>query len=234
MSVVELVMEGPAKNALGTALLTRVRDTLREAGDAPVLLTGAGDAFSAGLNLKELASLDAAGMRAFLELLLETTERLFRHPGPVVAAVNGHAVAGGAILAAACDHRVGTTSPKARIGLNEVALGLRFPPGLLEVVRYRVAHVEPVVLGAELLDPQTALRWGLLDELADDPVAAARARLEVLAAHPRAAYTAAKHDLRRRVSITDPELSRRFVEEALPRWTDDAFRERIAAFLSRR
>ena len=104
--MVEITMAWKAKNALGTETMTDLRTRLRAAAGAPVLLTGTGDAFSAGLNLKEVASLDVAGMRAFLELLESLMTELFQYPGPVVAHVNGHAIAGGCILALACDHRV--------------------------------------------------------------------------------------------------------------------------------
>ena len=61
-----IAMNGPAKNALGTELMQWVRAELKQAGGQPVVLTGTADAFSAGLNLKELAGLDTEGMRAFL------------------------------------------------------------------------------------------------------------------------------------------------------------------------
>ncbi|MBX2801564.1 MAG: enoyl-CoA hydratase/isomerase family protein [Myxococcales bacterium] len=231
----EIVLEGPAKNALGTPLLTQLRDRLLEAGNEPVLLTGAGDAFSAGLNLKEVSGLQREGMAHFLGLLEEVIERLFLHPAPTVAAVNGHAIAGGALLAMACDHSIATTHPKARIGLNEVALGLVFPPKLLAFVRYTLpTSADEVVLGAGLHSPEQALRLGLVGEVTEDPLAAARARLEVLAAHPRATYGRAKQDLRGTVMATDEEGQRRFLDEIVPMWASDELRQRIAAFLNNR
>lgn len=234
MTPVELVIEGPAKNALGRGQLEHLRDSLRGVGDAPILLRGAGDSFSAGLNLKELASFDAGQMRSFLELLADVVEGLFRHPGPTVACVNGHAIAGGAILAAATDHRIATTEPSARFGLNEVALGLRFPPSVLQIVRYRVARFEAAVLGGELVDPVGAAQLGLVDALADDPLEAARVKLAALSAHPRAAYVATKRDLRGPLVTRDTEAERRFTEEVLPVWTSDELKARIRSFLGGR
>ena len=231
-AVVEIVLDGAGRNALGTALMTDLADRLDAAGDAPVLLTGANDAFSAGLDLKEIAGLDADGMLAFLRRLGRLTDRLFNHPGPTVAVVNGHAIAGGCILAVACDHRVGTTNPKAMIGLNEVALGLRFPPGLLEILKYRVPRIEAVILGSALHPPQQALALGLLDELADDPLAVGRERIRALASSALESYAAAKRDLRRGVG-GDPDAERVFLEEVLPVWTSDALRQRIRGFLDR-
>ena len=123
-----ITLSGPAKNALGTSLMQHVHDEVHAAGGEPLLLTGEGDAFSAGLNLKEVLDADMDSMRAFHHLLEDTVAALYHYPGPTAAAVNGHAIAGGAILGLVCDRRIATTNPRARIGLNEVALGLQLAP----------------------------------------------------------------------------------------------------------
>ena len=230
----EIVLEGPAKNALGSRMMVALIDQIRAAGDQPILLRGAGDAFSAGLDLKEVAGLDAPAMEAFLRHLQELIERLFHHPGPTVACVNGHAIAGGCILALACDYRVGTARPEARIGLNEVALGLQIPPGVLSIVRYRVAHAEAVVLGGGLHSPAEAVRLGLLDALADDPLEVGRRHLATLAAYPRVAYGNSKRDLRDGIGRPDPHSEHSFLNEVLPLWTSNELRERIRGFLERK
>lgn len=231
--MVEVVLEAPGKNALSRALMERTLEAVHAADGAPLLLTGAGDAFSAGLNLKEVASLDVAGMRSFLETLMELTEALFRYPGPTAAAVNGHAIAGGLILALVCDHRVVTSNPKARLGLNEVALGLRFPPRLLEMVRYRVpSHQhEAVMLQGPLVGPADAVRLGIVEEVVDSPRERAVAVLEQLATLPPVAYGAMKDDLRGPVGRDDAGSHQRFIDEVLPVWTGDELKQRIARFL---
>ena len=70
--LLRLTLQAPGKNALGTPLMKRLLAELRDAGQRPVLLTGAGDAFSAGLNLKEVVSLDETSMRAFLAVVFGT------------------------------------------------------------------------------------------------------------------------------------------------------------------
>ena len=200
-----------------------------------MLLTGAGDAFCSGLDLREVASLDDAGMVAFLERLEATCAALFDYPGPTVAAVNGHAIAGGAILALCCDVRLACDRERPRIGLNEVAIGLRFPPAILRIVRHRLPpeHLAEVLLGAGLHPPREAARVGLVDAVADDCLAEARARLEALAAHPPAAYAATKADLGRGVTAVDDVERRRFAEEVAPVWTSQATRDRVLAALGR-
>ncbi|MCW5893241.1 MAG: enoyl-CoA hydratase/isomerase family protein [bacterium] len=233
MAIVELVLEATGKNALGLAHMERIIRETRAAGGAPLLVRGAGDAFSAGLDLKEVAGNDLEGMRRFLATLEEMVEALYDYPGPMVAAVNGHAIAGGCVIALCAEHRVATSSPRARIGLNEVALGVEFPPKTLAMVRRRVAPraVERVVLGAALFAPQDALGLSLVDELADDPVAAGRAALERLAAHPAVAYTATKRALRDGGLHVGDDEWRRFQAEALPRWAGDSVKATLRAVL---
>ena len=229
--MIEIRLDGPGKNALGTAHMERTRDRLRASGGAPVLLTGAGDAFSAGLDLKEVVSLDPPGMARFLALLEDLVATLFAYPGPTVAAVNGHALAGGCVLALCCDHRVITSEPRVRIGLNEVALGVPFPPKTLAAVLHRVPprSRDEVLLGAQLHAPDAALRLGLVDEIAADPLARARERLALLAAHPAEAYAATKRTLRAAVVAPDDAQTRYLHDTIVPAWCAPAVRERLAA-----
>jgi enoyl-CoA hydratase/carnithine racemase len=223
----ELVLSSPGKNALSSSVLGALVRDLRAARDEPVLLTGAGDVFSAGLDLREVAALGGPeDARRLLAVLEDAVEALFTHPAPTVALVNGHAIAGGCVLALCCDFRVAPPDPRARIGLNEVALGLAFPPKTFAMVRARLgaAAAERVVLGAELLDPEGARAAGLLDAVERDARAAALARLALLGSHPREAYARAKARLRDGALRISPEEQRRFDEEVVPRWASEETR----------
>ena len=233
---VRVVLEGPGKNALSTAVMAKALADVRAAGSAPILLTGAGDAFSAGLNLKELQALDPAGMARFLGLLDELVAALFHHPAPTVALVNGHAIAGGCVMALTCDLRVARDDGNIRIGLNETALGLEFPPAVLRLVRARVSPhaIDRVVLEAGLYPPEEAVRLGLVDEVSDDPEGAAAARLQTLAGHPRGTYAGAKRALRAGLLAVSPAEEKRSPEELLPLWSSDDVTRRIAAVLGKR
>ena len=234
--MVRIEMDGPAKNALGTEMMQWLRAELRKADGQPVLLTGAGDAFSAGLNLKEIVTLDKPGMEAFLGELEAMVYEWFHYPAPTAAAVNGHAIAGGCILQLICDIRVCTSNPRARLGLNEVALGLQFPPRTYSMAHYRLdpRHAETVLLGAALWGPEDALRLGLVDAISDDPVAEASKRLEAVAGHPPAAYRAAKAKLRGDFGHADAAKDKAFVEDVLPVWSSDELKKRIQALLGGR
>lgn len=232
----EIQMAGAAKNALGSEMLRFLLDRLKAAGRQPVLLSGAGDTFSAGLNLKEVARLTGDAMLDFLRLLEECMVAYYLHPAPVVAAVHGHAIAGGCVLALCCDWRVAVPNPAAKIGLNEVALGIHFPPRILSLVRRRLPpqHLEEVLLGAALHPPERALALGLVDEIAEDVEGVARARLAGLAAHPQEAYALTKRDLRGTPQALCPdEVYGERLRDSLGLWDAPALRERIAAILKR-
>lgn len=231
----EITLKGPAKNALGTEMMQWVRSELEKADGAPVLLTGAGDAFSAGLNLKELVDLDAKGMTNFLGELDALLTAVFHYPGPTAAVVNGHAIAGGCLVMLFCDVRVAQASPKARIGLNEVGLGLRFPPKLIDMIRYRLdpRFCEEVLLRASLYSPNGALRVGLVDAVSQNARHEATRRLKFRSQNPPVAYAAAKQDLRGHIGQTDVAAMKKFNDEVLPVWTSQALKDTIRGFLNR-
>ncbi len=232
----ELVISSPAKkNAISTSIIESLARALGDADDEPLLLTGAGNVFSAGLDLTEVASFDLVHARRMLAALEGLVQALFDHPAPTVALVNGHAIAGGCILALCCDVRVAPPDPAARVGLNEVALGVEFPPRVMALVRYRLspAAAERAVLGSQLLDPAAAREAGLLDEVTADADAVARARLEALARFPRAAYAAAKAALHRDALAVPEAEVRRFEAESLPRWASERTRSAALRALGR-
>ena len=233
--MIEIILRGRGKNALGTALMSGLRDELERARGGPVLLRGDGGCFSSGLDLKEVVELDPDQMRRYLTLLEDLTLELFQYPGPTVAWVNGHAIAGGCVLALCCDHRVASDDARIRIGLNEVALGVRFPPRVMALVKNRVPRrsLERVLLGAELHEPAVARELGLVDEVSAEPERIARERLAALARHPKEAYAAAKKSLRDGTLEPSSDERSRFERDDLPVWTSEAVRSRIRAIFNR-
>lgn len=229
----EIVLDGPGKNCLSTRMMDFLIGQLAEGKGAPTLLTGAGDAFCAGLDLKEVASLDARGLEAYLRKLEQLVDALYRYPGPTVCAANGHAIAGGCVLLLCCDVRVLADSPKVKVGLNELALGVAFPPKTLAIVRDKIPaqrHRE-VILGAGLHGPDAALRLGLVDEVAPNAGRSARRWLETLAAHPPAVYAQTK----RAMLIAEPDAAQceRAFQSMLPVWADPDLRARILGRLAK-
>ena len=123
----------------------------RDHPDSPVVLTGTGGRFSAGLDLDEHFRLfggDPAAVGSWFAGHRATNMRLFTYPRPTIAAINGHAFAGGLITAAVCDHRIAVTR-EATFGLNEVPIGIPMPAVYVRMLAY--AWGEPVAARTSLL-----------------------------------------------------------------------------------
>jgi enoyl-CoA hydratase/carnithine racemase len=233
MDTKQITLSGPGKNALSTSLMQRALDEVERAKDAPIFLTGDGDAFSAGLNLKEVSTLDVAGMTTFLSALEDLVKALYEHPAPVVGYINGHAIAGGCVLALCCDIRVMTPKEGARIGLNEVALGLRFPPLTFAMARARLTapNLERVLLEAGLYPAAEARHLGLVDVIGGEDQA--RSILATMASYPRDIYAATKLLLRPRLDIAEADRAK-FREETIPYWASPERRAAMLAVLEKK
>jgi enoyl-CoA hydratase len=220
-AIAEIRLECGKANALNPRSLDALARAFAEVardGARGVVLTGYDRYFSAGLDLVSLYELDRAAMDGFVARFDRVMLEVFAFPRPVVAAINGHAVAGGCILALACDARL-MLSDGGRIGLNEVRLGLPFPASALEIARRAVpaASLDTALYGGQLYTPEEALERGLVDGLdAADVVAEARAVCERLAELPEAAFRTIKRALQapalRQVEATRDELRQAFVD----------------------
>lgn len=194
---------GPV-NAMDPELCEAVAARFRALADDParaVVVTGAGRAFSAGADLQRLLAEGEPYARRFLTALDECFRAAFTLGKPVVAAVNGHAIAGGCVLAACADAAL-MAEGSARIGLPEITVGVPFPRGALEVVRFAVGDVAArrLVLAARTLPGAQAVEVGLVEALlpAGDLLAAAVERARALAAvAPPDTFALTKAQLRR-------------------------------------
>jgi enoyl-CoA hydratase/carnithine racemase len=188
----------PELAADGMALL----DELRDDGEGAVVITGTGDSFCAGLDLKVAPTLDPAQQESMRETINGLLGGWALFPRPLVTAVNGHAIAGGLILALCGDYRV--VGPGGSFGLTEVNVGVPYPPAAIAIVRSELAPpaARRLALGGQLIDSMTACEEGLFDErvpenqLLERAVEAAQ-RLAPLAGP---AYTATKRALRAEVT----------------------------------
>ncbi len=229
-------MDHPGLNALGHDLMGWLEDELATAAGQPVLLTSAARAFCAGLDLNLVATLEGQEMKDFLIRLDKLIETLYCYPGPTVSLISGHAIAGGCVLNLCCDHRIAVSHPRTRIGLNEVALGVTFPPRILQMIQQRVPrrYQERVLMGAALFDVPTSLEIGLIDEITeiDNAEVVAKKRRAKRAANPAAAYAATKAVVHGGIGIS-PEDEDAFYEDAIPVWTHGDVKARVHAALGR-
>ena len=194
-------IERPPANAMSPQLLDEGADLIEELRAEPpptIVLTGSGGFFSGGVDLKLVPSLPEAEQSGMVPRINRIFCEWYGFPRPVIAAVNGHAVAGGLILALCADYRV--ASREASYGVTELRVGAPYPAAAMAVVR---AELEPgaarrLVLGADLIDAATAREWGVVDELAD-PDAVLERSLEVARAYselPTRTYEIVKEQLR--------------------------------------
>jgi enoyl-CoA hydratase len=198
-----LRVQGGKANAMSAELLDAIERLIDgfEAGPArAAVLIGYDRFFSAGLALPSLIELDRAAMRRFITRFGQVMLRVFSCPRPIVAAINGHAIAGGCVLALQCDWRL-MVDGDARIGLNETQLGIGLPTSVLEPLRLAVppAALVPIAYEGRLFSPAEAHALGLVHELAPAAELEARAveRARVLAAVPSTAVAQVKLGLRR-------------------------------------
>ena len=194
-------IDRPPANAMDRELLGDVvaaQERLAAEEPAAVVMTGREGFFSAGVDLKLAPTLDAEAQAAMVDGINRMAADWYGFPRPVVCAVNGHAIAGGMILALCGDHRV--AGPAGRFGLTEARVGIGFPAVAIAVVRAELSPpaARELVLRGELMDSQAALERGLLDELVEQDAVLDRA-LEVaadLAALPAQGYAFIKRQLR--------------------------------------
>ena len=219
-------------NALDLELLLAITEAMRAVDQArAVVITGTGPAFSAGVDLQRIVDGGPSYVREFLPALSESFMAIFDHPGPVVAAVNGHAIAGGCVIAAACDVRL---MSRGTIGLAELSVGVPFPPVALEIMRHAAGPaVSRLVLTAELLDPARAQSIGLVQHVceADVLLDSATGQARQLARIPADVFAFSKRQLQQ--PARDRIAARGGDEEAVAAmWSADRTRDAIARYLA--
>ena len=141
---------------------------LRGSDAKAVVVTGQGKIFSAGVDLRRLNEGGAGYIRKFLPALHRLYDAVFYHPKPVVAAINGHAIAGGAVLACCADRRI-MTREGGRIGVTELLVGVPFPALAFEIVRFAVPprYLPEFTLSGATYETDAALQRGWIDEVAE-------------------------------------------------------------------
>lgn len=185
--IVELKLARAPVNALNPELCNALREALSaavESGAQGIVLSGGIKVFSAGLDVPHLLSLgdDRAALTAAWEAFFNAARALAECPVPVVAAIGGHAPAGGCVLALCCDYRVMARSEDPakpfRIGLNETQVGLVVPLGILRLMQRVVGtyRAERLVVAGDMVEAERAERIGLVDELVELDRVDARAR----------------------------------------------------------
>ncbi|OMC46804.1 enoyl-CoA hydratase/isomerase family protein [Mycobacterium sp. IS-1264] len=230
-----LALSSGRVNALDVELLeelTAAVRELRDSGARPLVVTGAGRVFCAGVDLNRVLQGGADYADRLIPALSDAFVALFGYPGPTVAAINGAAIAGGCVLACACDRRL--IGPDAQIGATEVRVGVPFPAAALEVIRHACGdHAEEVLLGGGLCRGDDAVASGLAHSVvADDLLGAAVAEASDLGEISADAYRHTKAQLRAPVLARIGEAGG-IDREVRELWGAEQTRQRIADSLER-
>lgn len=226
-------------NAMNTEFcrtLTAHLDDLRTAPARAVVLTGTGRIFSAGVDLPRLLDGAAPYIRDFLPALAALLSTVFAYPKPVIAAINGHAIAGGCVLACAADRRL-MAKEGGRIGATELLVGVPFPAAAMEIMRHAMApqYFEHAIFSGATFTPEEAGQRGLVDEIVEPehlPGRALSAAMTLAALSPEA-FALSKRQTRQ------PGLDRlerdgfRIDDEVMQIWCAHDTLERIRDYVTR-
>jgi enoyl-CoA hydratase/carnithine racemase len=223
--IVTLRLAHGKASALDVELCEGITAALRESLQArAVILTGTGSIFSAGVDLFRMTGEGAPYVDRFFPALRDTFEELYRFPRPVVAAVNGHAIAGGCLMAAACDYRLMSGG---KIGVPELLVGVPFPSIAIDILQHATGrHAQQLAYSGATIAPAEAREKGLIDEVVEPDKLVARAEevARQLAAIPAESFRLTKLQLRRVAVDPDPA--------AVAVWSDPAIHAHIRDYLA--
>ncbi|MBI4917131.1 MAG: enoyl-CoA hydratase/isomerase family protein [Acidobacteria bacterium] len=225
-------------NALDEVLLDALHEALdrqAEAGAPPLVLASAHPTvFCPGLDLRRLDGMPRDLFRPFLRRYNALLRRLLTYPGPTVAAIGGHAVAGGSLLVLACDRRV-MARAGARLGLSEINLGIPLPAGTIAMLLalYPTRAVEQLVLDGDGFGGERALELGFVERVADaEQVEDEACRLALrLAARPAAAFGTSKQFLHHGIAETMERRDEAELVTFLDHWYSAETQDRIGALV---
>jgi len=228
-AITELRLARPPVNALDPELVSQLSAAIESApssGARGIVLSGRPGMFSGGLDVPVLLQLDRDRLTTFLRDFFGLCGLIACSPIPIVAAITGHSPAGGAVLSIFCDYRVMARSADPakpfRIGLNEVQVGLSVPAciqfGLQRLVgTYRA---ERLMVAGAMLDSETALKIGFVDELADvdQVVPRSLAWMQDLLKLPSLAMSTTRRLVRRDLAETFADPGKWLLDEFAAAW----------------
>ncbi len=142
-----------------------------------IIFTGSGKFFSFGFDVPEFLNYSKSDFIRYLEKFTNFYTYLFLFPKPIVAALNGHTIAGGCMLATACDFRLMVTG-KAKISLNEITFGSPVLAGSVEMLKYCVGsrNAQSIVYSGAMYSAEEAFKLGLVDQVSSENVLTEDAR----------------------------------------------------------
>jgi enoyl-CoA hydratase/carnithine racemase len=171
--IATLILSRGKVNALNESLIEQLHAELSMLEKDEIIevicLKGEGKFFSFGFDVPELLTYSRPEFERFLKKFTDLYHYLFLYPKPTIAVINGHAIAGGCMLATACDFRL-MVSGKAKISLNEISFGASVPAGAVEMLEYCVGQrdAQTILFSGAMYTAELAYELGLIDRIAED------------------------------------------------------------------
>ena len=216
-------------NALNEPAVEEIAVCLRSLAADPdvraVILTGDGSFFSFGFDIPEFLSYSRESFAKFLQRFTGLYSYLFTYPKPVVTALNGHAIAGGCMLALACDYRI-MVSGKAKISLNEISFGSSVFAGSVAMLKFLVGgrNAQTILYDAAMYSAETAVQLGMIDKVSstESLMKDAREVAQRMVGRDAAAFRRIKNLLRAAVAEDMARNEERSVQEFASIWYSES------------
>lgn len=224
-NVATLTLSRGKVNALNESAIEQINSTLIELENdetvKAIILTGQGNFFSFGFDIPEFLSYSKNSFTKFLTKFTDLYTYMFLLPKPVVAALNGHTMAGGCMLATTCDYRI-MVSGKAKIALNEISFGSSLLAGSVEMLKYCVGqkNAQSILYGGLLYSAEEANQLGLVDKVSsqDTLMEDAEKTAHDLARQDSAAFRSLKGILRKPVAEEMVKKEKAVIREFVDIW----------------
>lgn len=221
-------------NALTGEVVDQVRHALlkieKDPGVWAVILTGKGPFFSFGFDVPEFLLYSRDEFADYLKNFTGLLSYMFLYPKPIVAALNGHTMAGGCMLSLACDQRI-MAAGRAKISLNEISFGSSVLAGSTEMLRACVgnAKAQEILFSGAMYSAQQAEEMGLVDHVApeQDLIELSEKIAVELGEKPSAAFASIKSLLRKPIAEEFVKKEADAIKEFVNIWYSDATWENL-------
>jgi Delta3-Delta2-enoyl-CoA isomerase len=232
--IARVVLSRGKVNAFNEPMVEEMASVFKELAESPaakaVLLTGAGKFFSFGFDIPELLPYSQEDFTRHLIKFTSLYTELFLYPKPVIAALNGHTIAGGCMIATACDYRI-MISGKAKIGLNEINFGSSVFAGNVDILKFITGprNAEAILLSGNLFSAEEALKLGLIDQISSEANLETDAGkvIQAYAEKDDEAFKSIKWLLRKSVAEEMVKKERDHIEKFIRIWYSEKTRKKL-------
>ena len=221
-------------NALIPSVVTEIFDCLNKFENdmniTSVIITGSGKFFSFGFDIPFFYTYEKSDFKKFLLNFTDLYRYIFLYPKPVIAALNGHTIAGGCMIALSCDYRI-MVAENAKISLNEITFDSTVFRGCIEMLRYSVnnSQAQNILYSGSMYNSSNALNIGIIDEIVDEKFLLSRSKEKATeyASHSLVAYSSLKSQLKQPYEKMMKINEHKSIDEFIEIWYSDIVRKNL-------